>query len=135
MHILVATSEAVPFAKTGGLADVCGTLPVEIAGLGHRSTLIMPAYRQVRESGVALEKTGAQLSVPMGTRTVTGSPAPWPAARERGAGLLHCPGRVLRSRRDSTALAETTSLTIANGSSSSVGRSWNRSGCWIFAST
>ena len=35
MNILLATSEAVPFAKTGGLADVCGALPVELARLGH----------------------------------------------------------------------------------------------------
>ena len=31
MNILLATSEAVPFAKTGGLADVCGALPIELA--------------------------------------------------------------------------------------------------------
>ena len=35
VKILLATSEAVPFAKTGGLADVCGALPVELAQLGH----------------------------------------------------------------------------------------------------
>ena len=34
VHICFATSEAVPFAKTGGLADVCGALPREIAKLG-----------------------------------------------------------------------------------------------------
>ena len=36
MNILLATSEAVPFAKTGGLADVSGALPLELARLGHR---------------------------------------------------------------------------------------------------
>ena len=41
----MATSEAVPFAKTGGLADVCGALPVELARLGHEVAVIMPAYR------------------------------------------------------------------------------------------
>ena len=35
MNILVATSEAIPFAKTGGLADVCGSLPIELARLGY----------------------------------------------------------------------------------------------------
>ncbi len=48
MNILLATSEAVPFAKTGGLADVSGALPVELARLGHRAALILPAYRQTR---------------------------------------------------------------------------------------
>ena len=33
MNILLATSEAVPFAKTGGLADVCGAVPIELARL------------------------------------------------------------------------------------------------------
>ena len=37
VKILMATSEAVPFAKTGGLADVCGALPVELARLGHEA--------------------------------------------------------------------------------------------------
>ena len=35
MHIVFAASEAVPFAKTGGLADVVGALPREIAKLGY----------------------------------------------------------------------------------------------------
>ena len=47
MNILLAASEAVPFAKTGGLADVCGALPVELNRLGHRAALILPAYRSV----------------------------------------------------------------------------------------
>ena len=42
MNILLATSEAVPFAKTGGLADVCGALPIELARLGHQAAVILP---------------------------------------------------------------------------------------------
>ena len=45
MNILIATSEAVPLAKTGGLADVCGALPKALAALGHNVALILPAYR------------------------------------------------------------------------------------------
>jgi starch synthase len=44
LTIVVAASEAVPYAKTGGLADVAGALPHELAKLGHRITLILPGY-------------------------------------------------------------------------------------------
>ena len=73
MKILVATSEAVPFAKTGGLADVCGALPIEIARLGHEISVIMPAYRQVYEAGLTIEPTDVQFSIPIGRRMVPGS--------------------------------------------------------------
>ncbi len=44
LNILMAASEAVPYAKTGGLADVTGALPLELVKLGHRVTLILPCY-------------------------------------------------------------------------------------------
>lgn len=49
MQIVFAASEAVPFAKTGGLADVVGALPREILKLGHEVTVYLPLYRAVRE--------------------------------------------------------------------------------------
>ena len=73
MNILLVTSEAVPFAKTGGLADVCGALPKEVAGLGHQVTVMMPAYRQVHEAGLPIEPTGVKLSIPIGNKMVAGS--------------------------------------------------------------
>jgi starch synthase len=48
MHIVFAASEGVPFAKTGGLADVVGALPPEIVKLGHRVTVYLPLYTRVR---------------------------------------------------------------------------------------
>jgi starch synthase len=72
VNIVLATSEAVPFAKTGGLADVCGALPLALSQLGHQVTLIMPAYREVRRDGFLLEDTGVQLSIPIGRKTVAG---------------------------------------------------------------
>ncbi|MCX5724422.1 MAG: glycogen synthase GlgA [Nitrospirae bacterium] len=47
----MVSSEAVPYAKTGGLADVAGALPLELAKLGHDVILVLPRYRCVREAG------------------------------------------------------------------------------------
>ena len=48
MQIVFAASEAVPFAKTGGLADVVGALPRQILKLGHEVTVYLPLYATVR---------------------------------------------------------------------------------------
>jgi starch synthase len=44
LNILVAASEVVPYAKTGGLADVAGALPKALSRLGHNVRVIMPRY-------------------------------------------------------------------------------------------
>jgi starch synthase len=48
MHIAFAASECVPFAKSGGLADVVGALPSELVKLGHEVAVYLPLYAQVR---------------------------------------------------------------------------------------
>jgi starch synthase len=48
MRIVVAASECVPFAKTGGLADVIGALAPELVKLGHEVTVYLPFYTCVR---------------------------------------------------------------------------------------
>ena len=49
MNILYAASEAVPFCKTGGLADVAGSLPPALAEQGARTAVILPLYQRVKE--------------------------------------------------------------------------------------
>ena len=49
MKILYATSEAVPFCKTGGLADVAGSLPPALAEQGTEVAVVMPLYRRIRD--------------------------------------------------------------------------------------
>jgi starch synthase len=51
LKILFATSEATPFAKTGGLADVSGSLPLALAEEGVAVRLAMPKYRSVKVEG------------------------------------------------------------------------------------
>ena len=65
LSILMVVSEAHPFAKTGGLAEVAGALPDALARLGHRVTLVLPRYRGV-DAG---DSTSEHLSFHLGDRT------------------------------------------------------------------
>ena len=46
MNVLMVASEAAPFAKTGGLADVLGALPAALAERGENVAVVLPAYRE-----------------------------------------------------------------------------------------
>jgi len=47
MNILFCASEVQPLIKTGGLADVCGSLPKVLQAQGHDVRILMPAYLSV----------------------------------------------------------------------------------------
>ncbi len=51
MRILQVASEAVPFAKSGGLGDVVGALSGYLASRGHEVALYLPLYRETRQAG------------------------------------------------------------------------------------
>jgi len=70
MRVLQVASEATPFAKTGGLADVAGSLPDALARLGCDVTLMIPAYQEVFTKGLSIEPSGISFDVPIGTRQV-----------------------------------------------------------------
>ena len=55
MNIAFAASEVVPFAKTGGLADVSASLPIELTKLGHNVKVFMPKYYSVDENQFKLK--------------------------------------------------------------------------------
>ena len=72
MDVVFVASEAVPFAKTGGLADVAGALPRALERQGHRPVLFVPCYRRAWAAGLELVDTGLTLQIPIGARTVEG---------------------------------------------------------------
>lgn len=61
MRIVICSSEVFPYAKTGGLADVTGALPLALAKLGHEVKVFMPCYKNVKpqknlqDSGITKE--------------------------------------------------------------------------------
>lgn len=76
MRVVFASSEAVPFSKTGGLADVATALPKALAQLGHDVSLITPYYPQtIKKSGAQvppIEPTGTWVHVAVGSKRVDG---------------------------------------------------------------
>ncbi|GAB4390805.1 MAG: glycogen synthase GlgA [Thermodesulfovibrionales bacterium] len=67
MKVLIAASEAAPFAKTGGLADVTGSLLKEFPALKVTARLFLPLYRGIRER-FDLRDTGVAIKVPVGRK-------------------------------------------------------------------
>ena len=67
MNILWVASESVPFAKTGGLADVSGALPAALAERGHNVSVFMPWYpQQAGRLAPAFKKVHDLFGVPLG---------------------------------------------------------------------
>ena len=63
MRIILASSEVVPYSKTGGLADVAGALPKALARIGVDAAVIAPRYTGLgkRSGDVVREDTGELL--------------------------------------------------------------------------
>ena len=60
MRILFATSEAVPYWKTGGLADVARSLPDALVRAGHDVLIVHPYYRVLREDPPPADVVGIE---------------------------------------------------------------------------
>jgi starch synthase len=71
LKVLFLSSEAVPFAKTGGLADVAGALPAALKRLGLDVRLVLPFYRTTRDAGLQIRPRLADLEVPFGNEILT----------------------------------------------------------------
>jgi len=68
MNVVLATSEAIPYAKTGGLADVTGSLLGELRSLGVHASLFVPLYQSIRKKFKPVD-TGHSVKVSLGTKS------------------------------------------------------------------
>ena len=66
MRIAEVSSEIIPYAKTGGLADVVGTLPLYLEKAGHEISIFMPFYKSVRKSGIDIKLSDITFDIPLG---------------------------------------------------------------------
>lgn len=63
-NVVFVTSEAAPFSKTGGLGDVCGSLPPALSARGHRVMVVLPLYQKYPEAvdtGLRVDIMGAEV--------------------------------------------------------------------------
>ncbi|MCL5773455.1 MAG: glycogen synthase GlgA [Firmicutes bacterium] len=67
LKVLLASSEVVPFAKTGGLADVAGALPKALKKLGHDARIVLPKYKMIDDAKFGLKEI-ARIKVPLGEK-------------------------------------------------------------------
>ena len=81
MNILFVASECAPFVKTGGLADVIGSVPKALETLGHSVRIMLPAYPDLKK-WLKHGKTLLELE------DLFGGPASVSAARANGLNLL-----------------------------------------------
>jgi len=73
MKILFVTPEAAPFAKTGGLADVAGSLPRALRQLGHDVRVVLPCHRTAERGGHSLRKGRKSVEINLAGKNYRGS--------------------------------------------------------------
>ena len=62
MKIAMMASEVVPFAKTGGLADVAGALPLALEYCGHEVIVIMPGYKCITDAKLKISRVSKDVA-------------------------------------------------------------------------
>ncbi len=72
MRILIATPEAVPYVKTGGLGDVTGALVKEFRKRNVEASLVLPLYKTIKDR-FGPEPTGKSIGLRMGDTFIKGN--------------------------------------------------------------
>src|SRR5215471_402612 len=72
MKLLLASSEAHPYSKTGGLADMVGALAKTLARAGHQVGLVTPLYAGIRERFPDIKHLDYRLDLPLRDKSVRG---------------------------------------------------------------
>jgi starch synthase len=65
MKIVEVSPEIIPYAKTGGLADVVGTLPLYLEKAGHEISMFIPFYKSVKKSGIDIKLLDITFDIPI----------------------------------------------------------------------
>ena len=146
LRCLFAASEVTGFAKTGGLADVAGSLPRALAERGVDIAVIMPLYRCVRTGPTLSNRPILSFTVPLGDRQCRGPIVAFASAGIDGAGLSRRAGGLFRARRPGPGTGPLPvhpgrrrplriMPTTAGAMRSFPGPCWRRCGCSIFGPT
>jgi len=98
LRVLLCASEVVPFAKTGGLADVAGALPKALAAQGHEVRVALPKYQAVQGANLRSERLGKPFSVAMRSESVSVAVEVSDAIPGVTAYLIDCPKYFARER-------------------------------------
>ena len=72
MKVLIASPEVFPFVKTGGLADVTGSLPKALNELGVETRVILPKHKGIEQLGFPMKYKGFKFSYPVSQYSVEG---------------------------------------------------------------
>src|SRR6478752_1918955 len=70
MRILLASSEVFPYSKTGGLADMAGSLAKYLVAAGHEVLVVTPLYQSVRQKAPDLTPSKIRLALPLGREVI-----------------------------------------------------------------
>lgn len=69
MKIAEVSPEIIPYAKTGGLADVAGTLPLYLEKFENDVTMFIPLYKSVKKSDIDIKLVDITFDIPIGDNT------------------------------------------------------------------
>lgn len=70
LNVVTIASEMIPLAKTGGLGDVGGSLPMALESVGCQCTCFLPAYRSACRSGLPIETTDIAFTISIAGKNV-----------------------------------------------------------------